>query len=192
MIGRAAPAPLVIALFAGRCYSTDNEHAELTSRLRRIERRLDRLDQQSDADWITTRRAAELRTMVEDVLHDADTRASLQAGAVRAGHDGQFFIETADGRYRFAVTGQLQSRFVWNHQDDAPAGDDTRYGFDLRRIRLRFQGHLITPRLRYVFGLGSGGPDSQINPSDINVAYDVDEDTTLIAGRFLLPNFQRE
>lgn len=101
-----------------------------------------------DDQWLTERRAAELRGLVQDVLADADTRASLLGSALTAGWDNGFHLASADGNNFLRIGGQLQIRFVYNNQRDSPE-DDHRWGFENRRTRLLFSGHVINPSWTY-------------------------------------------
>src|SRR6185369_9919421 len=63
-------------------------------------------------DWMNQRRAEEVKALVREVLSDADTRASLTAKSVSAGHDkGGFFLASEDGKFRLNIGGQLQLRY---------------------------------------------------------------------------------
>ena len=114
-----------------------------------LQRQVDELKAQFEGDWITESRAAEIRGLVQDVLADADTRASLLQGGPVAGHDaGYFFVGSDDGNFLLRIAGQLQFRFVYNMQDDSPS-DDTRYGFEMRRLKIDFRGHVVDPSWQY-------------------------------------------
>ena len=45
-----------------------------------------------DENWLNERRAAEVKSLVKEVLADADTRASLLEGGMSAGHNGKNFF----------------------------------------------------------------------------------------------------
>lgn len=178
-------------LLSGRVCAEGNR--AMAARLDRIERRLERLEHADEKHWLTARRAAQLRTLAADVLRDADTRAALANAAPLAGYDRGFFVASADSRFRIALDGQIQSRYIWARQSDAPAGERVRNGFDLRRVRLRFHGHAINPRLTFEFGLDAAGriaPALQRTDAYINWAFN--ERSSLRLGRFLLPVFLRE
>lgn len=102
-------------------------------------------------DWLTEARADEIRGIVTDVLADAAVRDSLAGDGATAGWDrskGGFFIESADGNYMLNVRGQFQSRFVYDHRDEAgidPAPTPNQWGFEMRRVRIHFAGHVVDP-----------------------------------------------
>ena len=94
--------------------------ADLIKRIERLEDdksqmqgEIDELRTELGDDWLTERRAEEIRNLVSDVLADADTRASMQDG-MTAGWNGNFFLASNDGRFRLQIDGMLQLRFNWN------------------------------------------------------------------------------
>ena len=80
---------------------------------------------ESNGSWISNQRAADYRSLVQDVLADADTRSSLD------GHDGGINI-----------SGHMQVRFTDNgdFEEGEVADDDTNANFSNPRTRLAFSG----------------------------------------------------
>ena len=95
-------------------------------------------------------RAQTIRGLVSEVLADAETRASLLQDGVHAGWDKNrgFFIASTDSNFLLKLNGQLQVRAVYNHQESSPTDDD-RFGFEIRRAKLFFSGHVIDPSWEY-------------------------------------------
>ncbi len=160
-------APLVglsAALIAGSAVgqtptqSTDEVIAELQKQVADLQSQLQTIQQTSGDAWLTEQRAEEIRSLVHDVLADADTRASLQSSGAVAGWDKKFFLASSDGNFRLNVEGQVQARFVFNSIDDTPGVNDsggavtdsTRYGFEMRRTKLVFSGHIVDPSWQYI------------------------------------------
>ncbi len=104
---------------------------------------------QQDPNDLSAARAAQIRAQVSSVLADAETRASLQAEGANAGWDKGFFLRSADGNFLLRIKGQLDFRWVLNNQNNAPVGNDTVYGFEVRRAKLTFQGHVVDPSWEY-------------------------------------------
>lgn len=130
----------------------DDPHAPiLAQQIEQLQQRIAELEAGNANDrWMNEARAASIRAMVQDVLADADTRASLLQSGVSAGYDGGFFIGSSDGNFRLKIAGRTQVRYVYNYQDDAAGdGDRHRSGFELRRTRLVFSGHIIDPSWGY-------------------------------------------
>lgn len=105
-----------------------------------------------DGEWLTEARAEQIRGLVQDVLADADTRASLQSDAVTAGWNKGFFLGSSDGTFRLNIKGQTQFRWAANFRDipDSVTGQtEKNFGFENRRTKLTFSGHIIDPSLTF-------------------------------------------
>jgi len=123
---------------------------ERAQRITELETRVERLRRQGEA-WLTERRAEQIRDLVQDVLADADTRTNLLTDGLIAGYDDGFFIGSSDGRFRIAFHGQVQTRYVYNEQDDANGNstDSNRFGVEMRRTKVWVQGHVFDPTWTY-------------------------------------------
>ncbi|HYE01658.1 MAG TPA: porin, partial [Phycisphaerales bacterium] len=93
----------------------------------------------------------EVRAVVAEMLADAETRSSLLQGGASAGHDGKFFIASNDGNFRLNLGGQIQFRYIINFsdEDNALTEDEFDTGFQTRRTKLDFTGHVINPNWTY-------------------------------------------
>jgi len=130
----------------------ETNQQDLKAQVEALQQKVAELQAANQGDqWLTEQRAAEVRGIVHDVLADADTRASLLQSGMTAGYDDGFMIGSNDGNFSLKLNGQLQVRFLWNNQDDesAEGGDETRYGFENRRTRLIFSGHVVDPAWTY-------------------------------------------
>src|SRR2546426_4285979 len=78
---------------------------ELRNMVQNLQQQVDDLKSASNDNWLTQKRAEEIRSLVQDVLADADTRASLLESGVMAGWDKGFFIGSADGNWRLNIAG---------------------------------------------------------------------------------------
>src|SRR5262245_5316049 len=145
-----------------------------------------------DQDWLTTQRAAQIRALVEDALADAGTRAGLLDEGATAGWDKGFFMKSADGNFLLRINGQLDLRWVLNHQNDAPLTDDTVYGFEVRRARLNFQGHVIDPSWQYRVQTGFNRSTGTLVLEDAYVNKMFGEDVGLMIGQFKVPFLMEE
>ena len=94
-----------------------------------------------DKTWLNQQRADQVRDLVHDVLADADTRSSLQGSGVTAGYDGGAFLQSADGNWKLKINGQVQARWLYNRAD----GQDSEHGFEQRRTKAIFSGHVADP-----------------------------------------------
>ncbi len=87
--------------------------------------------------------ADEVRAIVAEMFADAETRTSLQQSPGAVGHDGKFFVSSADDRYRLEISGQTQFRYMATFRDNDAGIDDSEAGFQLRRTKLTFAGHVL-------------------------------------------------
>ncbi|MEM7227536.1 MAG: hypothetical protein AAF432_01850 [Planctomycetota bacterium] len=137
--------------------ATDSSVNELRDRVAELETELADMKRADGEQWLTERRADEIRSLVSDVLADADTRASFQGGHTGYYKDGAV-IESEDGNFKLKVNGQVQVRYTVNYRDDAPAGvDSTVRGFDNTRTKLIFSGHVHDSSWKYKVS-GDFGP----------------------------------
>ena len=138
---------LTLEAMAKRLADLEKQNDTLQGRVRELEA--------ADGElWLTEQRATEIRGIVNDVLADADTRASLRDSGVTAGWNNGFFLQSPDGRFRLNVGGMVQARYQYSHirtpwqpsdgneyqtQDDA----SRRFGWDMPHTRLDFSGHVF-------------------------------------------------
>ena len=85
----------------------------------------------------------EVRAMVAEMMSDAETRSTLLQGGATSGYDRNFFLASADNKYRLNISGFTQIRYTANYSDsvDEGTGNDYRGGFNLRRTVVGFNGN---------------------------------------------------
>jgi len=206
-------AGLVLSV-AGGVFAEDpglaGELEQLKQQLRQQQQRMSQQDQriqQQQAElqqmraaqgetWLTERRAEEVKTLIKDVLSDADTRASLAEGGMTAGWKDHFFLASEDGNFLMRFSGQVQSRYTYNSSrerlianededldfdgtslsiDDVDnIGDGSTGGFEMRRAKIRFDGHLFDPKFTYAVQINTT-PGS--NPDLFMEEVDADDTT---------------
>ena len=118
--------------------------ADLEARVAQLQAKVAELQSELGDNWLTDQRAEEIRGLVTDVLADADTRASLLQSGMTGGWDKHPFIASADSNFKLELQGQLQVRFVYSNRDES-GSDDNRWGFENRRTKLKFAGHIVNP-----------------------------------------------
>ncbi|MHB1158586.1 MAG: porin [Phycisphaerales bacterium] len=147
--------------------------------------------------WLTTARAEQVKTLVREVLSDADTRASLMDSAITAGHNGKnFFLASEDGNFLLTVDGQLQIRYIWNHIRDTGTRNDQE-GFQMRRAKIGFYGHVYDPKLTYGLRIVAAndsdfGVGGTMTLEDAWAAYDVADGWNVKGGQFKGPFLREE
>ena len=182
---------------------------EMQAQLERLSRdnemlrsEVDELRSANDDQWLTERRADEIRSIVHDVLADADTRSQLIGDGLMAGWSNGFFLASADGRFRLNVGGQIQARYMYSFIDrptpffppDAGANaspDRHLHGFEMSRTRLAFSGHAFNPDLQYMVRGEFGRDGGSFDLLDAWVRYHFNNEWSLRVGQFKLP-FSRE
>jgi hypothetical protein len=166
---------------AGSALAND-EVAELRNELASMRAELAQVKAQTGASWMDEAREAELRAMVEDVVADASTRTAFQEAGLGAGYDGDFFLE-GEG-FRMEVGGQLQFRYVFNTTD---ARDEELDGFEFRRAKVNFAGHIADPKLGYKVVLQHSRSSGNTSIEDAIISYKYDSGIKVSAGKMKLP-----
>ena len=172
-------ATLAAAVLAANAFAADATVSATTStaaasndaaRIAALEKAVSDLMQEKGENWLTAQRASEIRAVVQDVLSDADTRANLQGSAATAGYNDGFFIASPDGNFKLKISGELQNRWAYNWLSTramtnsltgtAPPGAPAQtfeneavskaaWGFEVRRAKLQFSGHIVDPGWQY-------------------------------------------
>lgn len=128
-------------------------------------------------------------TVSRELLADAGARASFQAGGT-GGHDGKFFLGSADGDNRLNVSGQIQFRYNFNVRDTSPPDEDITNGFNARRVKLAFDGVVGGDWGYKIVGAFDRG-DGDFFLEDAVITRKFDNGVTLAMGQFKGP-FMRE
>lgn len=148
-----------------------------------------------EENWLSERRAEEVKSLIHEVLSDADTRASLLGSGTSAGHNGKgFFLASEDGSFKLKIVGQMQLRFVANSRDKS-GSDDLETGFTLRRTKLSFSGHIADPKIKYdiVLAAERGNTDAgEFLLEDFIIGYALSDELTIKIGQMKLPFLREE
>lgn len=169
--------------------------ADLNAELAVLKARLAELEAKQDESWLSERRAEEVKTLIHEVLSDADTRASLLSNGLTAGHSGKhFFLASEDGSSLLNVSGQVQFRYIYNgRKDTSPSSlDGDEYGFQLRRVKVFFSGHVGSPRINYSVGLQTDPDTENVELDHGWVSYQLTDNTTVFAGEDKAPFLREE
>jgi hypothetical protein len=119
LAGLRAVAAAVLCAAAPSYADTQSEDADLRakldaamSKIAQMDAKIATLESQSSESWMTEQRAAEVRGVVQDVLADADTRASLLQSGMTAGYDNGFILSSTDGNWLLKTNFLMQQRFI--------------------------------------------------------------------------------
>lgn len=182
----------------------DADFEALRNRLERLEqdnaelrKEVTDLRGNQDNNWLNQRRAEEIKALVQEVLSDADTRASLLAGGATAGHEnGIFYLASPDGNFLLQIGGLIQTRYTWNHRETAPAGndqlDDDESGFVLPRVRLEVSGYIGDPRFTYFVRFGPDREDNEVLGEKAVIGYQATENLGIFVGEDKAPLLREE
>lgn len=132
------------------------------------------LKSQNGDKWLTEERAAEIKSLVKDVLADSETRTSLQGSGATSGYNNGFFISSADGNFKLNLSLLAQARFTWNYQPGENISDDSTNGtgdgvstwaFENRRTQMAFSGNVVDPSWTYMARLNYGSAIDPYTPT---------------------------
>ncbi|MEE2913001.1 MAG: hypothetical protein VX436_04270, partial [Planctomycetota bacterium] len=124
---------LTSAGFAG-----SDTNADLQARLTAAEARISELSATANNNWLNDARADEIRGLVNDVLADANNRASLQGGG--AGYNGGFTVGSADGNWSMNINGLYQTNWSSVEDDQTPGSETDDWSFGSASSWLNFSG----------------------------------------------------
>ncbi len=165
---------------------------DMEERLYRLESRIENL-QASESDFhLSRRRSEEIRALVSEVLNDADSRTGMQSSNLQAGFDNGFVIRDEDGNFELEVSGRIQFRYTLTQRKNSPV-DNSRGGFEPRRVKLSVSGHVVDPRIKYKATVAR----DRFNPGAVSletmyVKFQVTDDLTFQIGRFRSPLLREE
>jgi len=133
----------------------------------------------------------EVRAIVAEMLADAQNRSSLLAGG-SGGHDGNFYLADDAGNFRLNVSGQIQFRYVIGFRDEDNANDDFTTGFQTRRTKLEFSGHVMNPNWTYKVVGAFDRDGGSFNLEDSYVGYNFGNGWRVKMGQFKAPFLREE
>ncbi len=184
----------VIAMVAIPAQAETMSQEQMARELASLRQEVAQLKAQSDESWLTERRAEEVKSLISEVLADAETRASLLESGLTAGHKNKFFLASADGKYLLNIYGQLQARYIANFRDtpDSDATDAELAGFQMRRMKLMFGGHIADPKFGYKVTLANTRDEGDTYLEEMWISYKFDNGIGLKFGRMKAPFLREE
>ena len=173
------------------------ESSDVSGQIAELRAEIAAMKQENNKDWLTERRSAEIRGVVQDVLADADTRTSLQDSGATAGWKKGFFLSSPDGNFSLKVSGQLQVRYVLNSrkgdQDLGPFNPaNTLYGFENRRTKLSFSGNVFDKSWTYKIKGGFSRAGGAFVLEDAYVQKKLEGGLAIKVGQFKAPWMREE
>jgi hypothetical protein len=153
--------------------------------------------------WLSDQRAAQVASLVHDILNDADTRTNLRGDGLMIGWSNGFFLASADGRHKLNISGMMQMRYLgsWVGKPTLPTQPEWQSGFDIPRVRFDINGNIPYANMEYFIQTGWGriDPDNMTDEDDFVgdrlweawTKIKIADDLSLKVGQFKLP-FTRE
>lgn len=181
--------------------------AQLRAKVDALEKRLSEVESKGNENWLDERRAEEVKALIQEVLSDADTRASLMQDGMTAGWNKKFFLASADGTFLLNVGGRIQARYIYNYRetglidlnDDADAGDagesntdDQEGGFQIRRMKPQFQGYVGGPKFEYNVVLAADRNTTAFGLEEAKIGYSITDQIKVEGGRYKSPFLREE
>ncbi|MBT8484904.1 MAG: OprO/OprP family phosphate-selective porin [Phycisphaerae bacterium] len=179
----------VIGLITGGVVSAaGGDHDD---RLDRLAAEIRLLQDRAATRWVDDRRAAELRSLVVEVLDDADRRSHHLMSDATGGWDDEFFLAGADGLFSMTLSGQIQVRHVWNRRI-RNIGSVTEDGFELRRTKLKLDGTIAGPDIGYTIGMAANDNGGAVVLQSYNMRFRLSDEWRLLLGRARPPLLREE
>jgi len=125
---------------------SDARVAALQAEKNRIDARITRIQNDRNPDWLNGQQTEELRALIEDIVAQNASRASLIGDGMNAGWNKGFFLKNDDSSFLLKVKGQTQFRYIWNSKDSP---DKNTASFEIRRAKLEFSGNIYSKDLKY-------------------------------------------
>lgn len=164
-------------------------------RLLALQQELDGLQQQVRAvrerqagGWPAGRRTEEVRSLIRELLTDADTRATLLSHDLTGYYDGGFVLR-GDDTFLLKINSYIHFRYLNNNTPSDE--DDEEGGFQSRDVALLFSGYIGSPRVSYMLMPSSDRNDGTGRFELAYIGYAIDDTWSLLAGQFKAP-LQRE
>jgi hypothetical protein len=185
LIVSAAAATVLAIGSSAFAADSDPTTAELREQIKQLQAKVDQLEQKQ------TQSNAEVAQTVAQIVKDAERRSTFlmqtEGQNILAGHEnGKFFIRSADGNYVLNPSIEIQLRNTLNYNSADGAGEWNN-GFEVRRMKLRFDGNAITPSLTYAFQWEANPNNGSINVEDAWVRYKFADGWYVRGGQFKDP-----
>ncbi len=138
--------------------------------------------------WLDSRRSEEVKSLIREVLADADIRAALLGEGLFCDYDHGFIIRDND-HFLLKINSYLQLRYISNtatHNDD-----DEVSGFQTRRAAVMFSGYIGSPKIKFVMLPTVSRSSGSMRIELAYVGYTIDDNWQVIAGQIKAP-FHRE
>jgi hypothetical protein len=194
VVNKLATILATVGLMAAPVCATTPEPSreQLLEQIDALRARVDQLETQQK-----TLASRDVDETVERVLRDANQRSKLfsQDIGLTAGFDNnKFFLKSVDGNFLLTPGFLFQTRYTANWRENAKHGDDhdVQTGFEIRRMRIIFEGHAFTPDLQYKFQWETNSNDGNVFLQDAWARYKFADKFKFQVGQFKDTVFHEE
>jgi len=178
---------------AGVVHADTTSSSDLKAEMSALRARVAELEGRQNEAWLNERRAEEVKTLVKEVLTDADTRASLLEGGMTAGHNGQnFWIGSEDGSFLLKICGQIQVRYYGDFQNNTTSTDQEAGGFEVSRAKVEFAGHISSPKFAYALRLAVDEANNNVFAEKITIGHELMDGLWIVLGEDKAPFLREE
>lgn len=178
---------------AGVVHADTTSSSDLKAEMAALRARVAELEGRQNEAWLNERRAEEVKTLVKEVLTDADTRASLLEGGMTAGHNGQnFWIGSEDGSFLLKICGQIQVRYYGDFQNNTTSTDQEAGGFEVSRAKVEFAGHISSPKFTYALRLAVDEANNNVFAEKITIGHELMDGLWIVLGEDKAPFLREE
>ena len=164
--------------------------SDVQAELSAMRSRIAQLEGQQNQSWLNERRAEEVKSLVREVLSDADTRASLADGGNTAHIDSTgIMISSEDGRTWVRFNGQIQTRWSYNAREGDQIGtQDKNDGmFSTPRVKMMINGQVADPRLTFHIQIAANGNFDDFDLEEYTISYELADGLTVWGGLATVP-----
>ena len=155
----------------------DNSTEALWELVHDLREEVQELKNQDNNDaWFNEQRAIETKNLADQILRDADLRSSLQGSGSTSGWP---WLASTDGKFKLKFGGQIQARWLVNEA----TGQEDDQGFEQRRTKLKFSGHVGNPSWQYKL-THTWARNGGSNMEDAYIAKSFDDGAWLKMGQF--------
>ena len=143
------------------------------------------------SNWLNDQQTEQIRALIQETINDSQTRTSLLSDGGNAGWDHHFYMASADGNFKLNIKGVVQTRYLFNQRNNSGA-DNNLSGFEMRRAKLYFYGHIFNPDFTYRINGAFDRKSGAFELEDAWGAYQLDDNTKVQWGQFKVPFLREE
>ena len=148
----AAVAAVSLALTSS-VYAADGEPTtqELLEQIKQLQQKVEKLEAKQEEN------NADVARTVDEIVKDAERRSVMLQTKPFTGNwqSGKFTLQSEDGDFLLHPWFQLQFRNVTNYRENDNGDEEFDNGFEVRRMKIGFDGNVFSPRTTYLFNWAS-------------------------------------